>query len=78
MGGKILEYSADKYFDAGEAKGRAEGIVEGEAKGKVKGEQKYASLVKALIACGRTYDIGRSASDKEFRDSLYKEFNIDN
>lgn len=98
MGGKILEYSADKYFDAGkaegeakgraegeakgraegEAKGRAEGIVEGEAKGKVKGEQKYASLVKALIALGRTDDIGRSVGDKEFRDSLYKEFNIDN
>lgn len=28
MGGTILEFSADKYFYAGEAKGRAEGRAE--------------------------------------------------
>ena len=31
MGGEILEFSADKLFNAGEAKGKAEGIVEGKA-----------------------------------------------
>ena len=29
MGGVILEFSADKYFDAGKAEGKAEGREEG-------------------------------------------------
>ena len=40
MGGKILEFSADKYYYAGKADGKAEGFVEGEAAGEEKGEEK--------------------------------------
>ena len=48
MGGKILTFSADRYFDAGKAeginegmaKGKAEGINEGMAKGIEKGMAK--------------------------------------
>ena len=44
MGGRILEFSADKYFYAGEVKGRKEGEAkgrkEGEAKGRKEGEAK--------------------------------------
>ncbi len=38
MGGEILEFSADKLFNAGEAKGRAEGKAEGRVEGKVEGK----------------------------------------
>lgn len=37
MGGKILEFSADKLFDAGKAEGRAEGLAEGKAEGRAEG-----------------------------------------
>ena len=39
MGGEILEFSADKLFNAGEAKGRAEGKAEGRAEGKAERSQ---------------------------------------
>ena len=37
MGGKILEFSADKYYDAGKAAGIAEGIAEGKTEGNAEG-----------------------------------------
>ena len=36
MGGKILEFSADKYYDAGKAEGIAEGRAEGNAEGTIR------------------------------------------
>ncbi len=39
MGGEILEFSADKLFNAGEAKGRAEGKAEGRVEGKAERSQ---------------------------------------
>lgn len=68
MGGKILEFSADKYYDAGKEEGRAEGRSEG--------EQKLANLVSVLIADGKADEVARVASDKEYRDSLYKKYAI--
>ena len=68
MGGTILEFSADKYFEAGKAEGRAEG--------KAEGEQKLATLLRALIADGKSEDVARAATDKEYRDSLYKKYAI--
>ena len=64
MGGTILEFSADKYFDAGKAAGEE------------KGEQKLANLVNVLIADGKTDEVARAASDKDYRDSLYKKYAI--
>ena len=57
MGGTILEFSADKYFDAGKAAGKAEGRAEGKAEGRVEGraegeatgEQRMVRLVSVLI-----------------------------
>lgn len=72
MGGKILEFSADKYYDAG----RAEGEARGEARGEAKGEQKLANLVRVLIASGKTDEVARAASDQEYRASLYKKYAI--
>jgi hypothetical protein len=72
MGGTVLEFSADKYYDAG----RADGEAMGEARGRAEGEQKLASLVRVLIADGKTDEVARAASDQEYRASLYKKYAI--
>ena len=80
MGGVILEFSADKYYDAGMAAGEAKGMAAGEAKGmaagEANGEQKMAALISLLIARGETNEVARAANDKEYRDSLYKKYEI--
>ena len=68
MGGTILEFSADKYFDAGRAEGRAEG--------EVSGEQKMVRLVSVLIADGKSDELARATSDREYRESLYRKYAI--
>ena len=76
MGGVILEFSADKYYDAGKADGIAAGIAEGKAAGKAEGEQKLATLVSTLLANGKTNEIARVTSDTEYRESLYQKYAI--
>ena len=64
MGGTVLEFSADKYFNAG----KEEGIE--------KGENKLASLISKLMELGRTDDVTKCATDEKYRDKLYAEFKI--
>ena len=68
MGGTVLEFSADKYFNAGKEEGREEGIE--------KGENKLASLISKLMELGRTDDVTKCATDEKYRDKLYAEFKI--
>ena len=72
MGGEILVFSADKYFDAG----KAEGIVEGKAKGIAEGEEMLGKLITMLITDGRSDEVAKAASDKEYRTLLYKDYAI--
>ena len=60
------------YVDEAREEGRAEGITEGEAIG----EKRLADLVSALIANGESDKVARAVSDKEYRDSLYKQYAI--
>ncbi len=80
MGGEILEFRADKYYNAGrtdgEAKGRADGEAKGRADGEAIGEQKMAELMNLLLSDGKTEEAVRAAKDKEYRDSLFKEYAI--
>ena len=80
MGGKILTFSADRYFDAGKAEGINEGMAKGKAEGinegMAKGERIMAKLVSALIADGKTNELARMANDKAYRDSLYQKYAI--
>lgn len=76
MGGTILEFSADKFFDAGRAEGKAEGKAEGRAEGEVNGEQKMVKLVSALIANGKSSELARVTSDREYREALYRKYAI--
>ena len=49
MGGEILEFSADKYYNAGRAEGEAIGEARGEARGEAKGR---AEVLSALVKDG--------------------------
>ena len=57
--------------------GRVEGHAEGRAVGHQEGEDKLARLIDALINAGRNDDIAKVATDRNYREKLYLEFNID-
>ena len=44
--------------------------------GKAEGEQKLASLVSILMKDGKADEVIKAASDKDYRDSLYKKYAI--
>ncbi len=56
--------------------GRVVGRAEGRAEGHQAGEDKLARLIDALINAGRNDDIAKVATDKNYREKLYLEFNI--
>lgn len=49
---------------------------EGERNGKKIGEARVNELIKRLIELGRTDDITRSVTDKEFQQQLFEEFGL--
>ena len=59
---------------------RREGIEEGKRKGIIEGrqegEEKLSNLMNLLYREHRFEDIGRVASDKQYKEKLYKEYNI--
>ena len=77
MGGVILEFSADKYFDAGKAEGRKEGEKNGKKEGKKEGVQSMADLINILTSSGKIDDLIRVANDEDFRESLFKKYAIE-
>ncbi len=62
------------------AEGRAEGMEKGMEKGRAERRAEGANLLGALISklikLGRNHDIERVATDSEYRQQLYKEFQI--
>ena len=65
-----------EYKEEGRAEGHAEGRTEGLVEGRIEGEDKLASLINALISAGRSQEIEKVVNDKEYRDQLYDEFEI--
>ena len=55
---------------------RREGIEEGKREGRQEGEEKLSNLMNLLYREHRFEDIGRVASDKQYKEKLYKEYNI--
>ena len=51
-------------------------LLEREREGRKEGEKKLATLVDLLYKANRFEDIGLAASDEEYKEKLYKEFNI--
>ncbi len=69
MGGTILEFPADKIYEAG--------IAEGEAIGEAIGEERLAKLVHLLLSEGKDEEVAHLAIDKEYRALLYEQYGID-
>ena len=61
----------------GKAEGIAEGRAEGIAEGRAEGEDRFATLCTHLIADNRPDDLKRILSDREYREKLFKEYNIE-
>ena len=55
---------------------RREGIEEVKREGRQEGEEKLSNLMNLLYREHRFEDIGRVASDKKYKEKLYKEINI--
>ena len=51
-------------------------LLEREREGRKEGEKKLATLMDLLYKANRFEDIGHAASDEEYKEKLYKEFNI--
>ena len=57
-------------------KGMEKGKIEGRAEGKSVGEEMMLMLIQKLVDNNRFDDISRIKDDKEYRQELYKEYNI--
>lgn len=60
----------------GRALGRIEGRKEGRKEGRLEGANLLGELMLKLKELGRTEDAFRAASDQEYREKLYKEFQL--
>jgi flagellar biosynthesis/type III secretory pathway protein FliH len=57
-------------------KGRKEGLDEGRKEGRDEGYDKLSSLIKELMACGKSADIERVVTDPEYRDKLIEDMGL--
>ena len=78
---RIKRRSADwrvKYmkYELNLLESRREGIEEGKREGRQEGEEKLSNLMNLLYREHRFDDMGQVASDEEYRQKLYKEYNI--
>jgi flagellar biosynthesis/type III secretory pathway protein FliH len=62
--------------EKGLAEGRAEGLAEGRAEGRAEGENRFGKLISLLLGQGRMDDVQKASVDPEFRNLLYREFQI--
>lgn len=50
--------------------------AEGREEGRKEGEEILARLIQVLLNAGRTEEISRVTCDREYRERLYKEFQL--
>ena len=74
------EYIARKSKEQGRMEGFAEGFAEGLAEerleGRMEGERLIGTLMDKLFSLGRVDDAKRCTTDVDFRNALYKEFQL--
>ena len=58
------------------AEGYEEGYEEGFKQGLEEGQNKFGKLIHILLDQGRTEDASRASTDPEYRNQLYREFQI--
>jgi len=69
------EGRAEGYAE-GRAESYAEGRAEGYAEGFAEGEGKLADLITRLFTTGRSSEVEKAASDKAYREKLFREFDL--
>ncbi len=55
---------------------KEEGRIDGRNEGRIEGEERLSKLVKKLIEKSLNKQLEKALNDKEYREKLYKEFNI--
>lgn len=67
-----LNLKLKEEFEQGRVEGREVGLAEGRAEG----TNRMARLVEALLNANRYDDAKKAASDEDFREKLFREFNL--
>ena len=67
----LAELSRESYED-----GEKAGYVDGQKVGYTDGEKHFARLAQALLEAGRIEDLSRATTDKDYREKMYKEYDI--
>lgn len=72
----LTEYNEELRKKTLKEEGYKEGFEEGYREGFEEGVELCANLMKILLSSGRLKDVERAASDKAFRDALFKEYKL--
>lgn len=67
----LAELSRESYED-----GEKAGYVDGQKVGYTDGEKHFARLAQALLEAGRIEDLSRATTDKDYREKMYKEYDM--
>lgn len=71
-----IELGKEQGIELGKELGKEQGIELGKELGKEKAEANFSRLISKLLSLGRNQDVGKIASDREYREKLYTEFGI--
>ncbi|MBQ8707064.1 MAG: hypothetical protein IJ523_03125 [Succinivibrionaceae bacterium] len=72
----LTHYDEEKTMRLFMEEGRAKGRAEGEAKGRADGQNMLIALINALKKNGRACEIDLALADEEYREDLYRQYNI--
>ena len=80
----IFEYDEEKHikserewaYNNGLADGEQLGLTKGKLLGIEEGEQRLIKLQQLLLNAGKNYDLTRAINDKNYREKLYKKYNL--
>ena len=71
-----LEEGREQGLKEGREQGLKEGREQGLEEGREKGEGRFAELTQRLLQDKRYIDLEKSATDPEYRQKLYKEYQV--
>ena len=71
-----LKEGREQGLEEGREQGLEEGREQGLEEGREKGEGRFAELTQRLLQDKRYIDLEKSATDPEYRQKLYKEYQV--